>query len=767
MTLYAHTDSEHSADRSRWQTLADHLNNVADRAECFASAFGMGSYGRVLGLLHDVGKASDLFQARLAGSSERVDHATAGACEAVKRYGPAGQLLAYSLAGHHGGLPNGIPRTHGLRSEGRTPLQDRLEGDIEPYDGFFDLVESGELVLPAAEDLGHVEWPSVPSRRFPSKNLEADAYFSVYVLDRMLYSCLTDADYLDTERFMSPNVYGAREGRRLASIAELDERLDAFLAGKRSADTPVNAARQDVLTDCVVASQLDQGLFTLTVPTGGGKTLSSLAFALKHARKHDLDRVIVAIPFTSITSQTAQVLRDILGAENVLEHHSNVDFGKLDDEEALSYKLASQNWDAPVVVTTNVQLFESLFASKPGKSRKIHRIAKSVVVLDEAQTLPDPLLLPTLAMLEELTLAYRTTVVLCTATQPVLDDLWPFGSEPAEIVKHREKFQEAFGGRVEYDVMGGVEADSLIEGLCKHDQVLCIVGTKGGARLVYDRLAERLAAEGEIDSAKTAFEKGVFHLSAFMMPVHRSDMIERIRMRLQNGERCMVVSTQLIEAGVDVDFPVVYRELAGMDSIVQAAGRCNREGKRAAGIVHVFELFQDGELKKTSKWLENMKHFSRELIQQNGGRIDETLISKFFDRRYCSEELDAMEIFKTLSARSIRGNKLINIPFEQCACDYKIIDDATTAVLIPFESGGRQALHDLMQAEYPVSLTSRMQQYSVSVPTWLVGEYERAGVVDKRFDPLVFMKEYQVAYYYREDVGLIKPGEEEPQFLAL
>ena len=754
--LYAHTGPD--AD-SAWQSLEEHLGNVASLASRFAGRFGMESWGQALGALHDAGKASSAFQSRLAGDSQRVDHATAGAKIAAERYGLCGTLMAYALAGHHGGMPNGIARMES--GAGRPPLEARLKGDLEPCDRFFDLVDSGKIVLPDASEVGE---PFVPARRKARERNMAARCFSTYVLGRMLYSSLVDADYLDTERFMAPEVADLRTSRSYAGVAELREMLAAHLEDKMEAapDTPVNRARRAVLEDCLAAAREESGLFSLTVPTGGGKTLSSLAFALAHAAEHGMERVIVSIPYTSIVEQTAATLKGIFGAENVLEHHSNYDFGDLGDDEEYAQRLATQNWDAPIIVTTNVQLLESLFANKPGKSRKVHSVVRSVIVLDEAQTLPDSLLMPSLAMIEELALAYGTSVVLCTATQPALGMVWPFGSQPREIISHGDEFPAAFGGRVSYEMLGTLDVGELVDQLAALPQALCVVGTKGGARRIYRDLVRQAQDRGELEAGRSATEEGIFHLSAAMTPLHRSVVLDEIRARLAVRECCIVISTQLVEAGVDVDFPLVYRELAGIDSLVQAAGRCNREGRLDAGVVRVFEYVVDGKRQRSVAWLEKMKGIARDVIREHGGVVDESLVKPFFLWRYESEELDNKGIYASLSSSEIFRQKLGGIPFEQVAHDYRIIEDDTVPLFVPRGEEGRAALARLVAAENPAALAMRLQRHSVSVPRRLAQEYAKAGATYE-VGPILVLREDRLADFYKEDVGLLKPGEEECQ----
>nr|WP_260620465.1 CRISPR-associated helicase Cas3' [Gordonibacter massiliensis (ex Traore et al. 2017)] len=753
---YAHTGSD-AEDVSTWQTLVEHANEVARRAEEFAAVFGMAPWGRTLGLLHDAGKATAGFQKRLRGGPS-VDHATAGAKIAIDRYDVYGRLMAYALVGHHGGMPNGIVRTQcsaHLRDSLRTPLEERLGREIESYDAFFELVDAGKITLPELQDLGA---PMRPGRTFEST---ASKVFSLFVLDRFLYSALVDADYLDSERVMTPEAFEVRGAHECASTKELFAKLEGHMSAlmAEAKDTPVNRARRAVHDDCLAAAAQPTGLFTMTVPTGGGKTLASVAFGLRHAVAHGMDRVIVAIPFTSIVEQTAAVLKKVLGEQNVLEHHSNYDFGDLDDERQAEQRLAVQNWDAPIVVTTNVQLFESLFSNKPGKSRKVHNMANSVIILDEAQTLPDSLLAPSLAMLEELAAGYGSSIVLCTATQPALDGLWPFGAKPREIVEHREAFDEAFGGRVSYEMLGTIEEADLVESLVERHEVLCVVGTRGGARTIYDDVVARAVERGELAHADRAFDEGFFHLSAFMVPAHRSAMLERIRARLADGRRCVVVSTQLVEAGVDVDFPEVYRELAGLDSIVQAAGRCNREGcLPEGGVARVFECSVDGERPKTNPWLEKMKTIARDVIDENGGKVDEGLIPAFFERRYDLESLDAKGVFAKLTSRKLINSGFTTMPFEQCAVDYRIIEDDSVPVFVPWGVEGRKLLKELLASENPAWMARSLQRFSVGVPAWLVGKYGDA--FDDSLEPFLILKDDGCRSFYREDVGLVAPGGE-------
>ena len=539
-----------------YQPLKAHEENVAALAGKFAEAFGAKAHGERTGLLHDIGKYSDNGQKRQRDPEHtaKVDHATAGAQLAWKL---KDCVAAFAVAGHHGGLPD-----MGCGSDdGGGTLWARLN---KPLTGGNDpSAWKNEIEIP--EKICYPAWLET----------EKDAR-RLAMYTRMLFSCLVDADYLDTETA----IQGGQPRGKGETLERLLEKLNAHVAPWLEA--PANdlcAKRSAILARCLHGGEDEQGLYTLTVPTGGGKTISSLAFALSHAVKHDLQRVIYVIPYTSIIEQNADVFAKVLGEENVLEHHSQVEFADDGEETPEAYKkrLACENWDAPVVVTTAVQFFESLYAAKTSKCRKLHNIANSVVIFDEAQTLPLPFLIPCVSAIGELVQHYGVTAVLCTATQPALGRLFKQLAPTLvqhEIVPDPDELFDCFR-RVSFCREGVFTPEKLAERLTETAQVLCIVNTRKRARQVYESLPE----------------EGRFHLSTLMIPTDREKTLNAIRTRLQNGKTCRVVSTSLVEAGVDVDFPSVWRELAGLDSILQAAGRCNREGRRSAAesVVHVFE----------------------------------------------------------------------------------------------------------------------------------------------------------------------------------
>ncbi|GHV26028.1 CRISPR-associated helicase/endonuclease Cas3 [Clostridia bacterium] len=699
MIYYAHTKMDEltrtTLPECQWQTLDDHLQNVADMAKQFAGAFDAASLAEAAGLLHDVGKATDAFQARLHGSKLHANHKTEGARAAMGIYGKLwGKLLAYIISGHHGGLPD----------------------DIESEN------ESANLTaMLACEPIPiGIALPDTPKKIQPhmtASKQRAHQAFYITLLTRMVYSSLVDADYLDTEQFMQP-----RTAMRRGVFPPLEYYFEIF-APKLSQllsypqTSTVFRARRTVLNACLESAQTEPGLFRLTVPTGGGKTLSSLAFALEHAKRHGMQRVIYAIPFTSITEQNAQVFRDIFGEENVLEHHSSIviepskgnDIGNADIN-----RLASENWDAPLIVTTNVQLFESLFANKPSKARKIHRMAKSIIILDEAQTLPDGLLLPTLAALKSLAADFSSTIVFCTATQPALRKEWLDGMPLREIIPDtKELFNEL--KRVDINVEGSLSDAELVERISSHRQSLCIVNTRRHARRLFDMLEEN---------------DGNYHLSALMCAQHRTRVITEIKHRLREGKRCIVISTQLIEAGVDIDFPYVYRSMAGLDAIAQAAGRCNREGKRAdesgnliPGEVTVF-MPEDGCPKG---WFQRMAALGEETLNEGfDNPLHPDAITSFFNKRYSlGANLDEHNILSDIQ----KGAGSLSFQFKEIADSYKMIENDSRAIIIPYDDKCRDILAEARKSRYPASYQRRLQRYTVSVYEYEFKVLARGGVV--------------------------------------
>lgn len=719
MKYYAH--STMNADKSDWQPLADHLENVARMAECFASEFGAGEWGRTAGLLHDAGKATQDFIRRLEGHPGRVNHSIFGARLGREKYGSAGLLLAYVVAGHHGGLADGGAQEGQMHYR----LQhERIPGDVE--------------LLPV------LQGPTALRPPFARKNDRLG--FSLAFFTRMLFSCLTDADFLDTEAFCSPDKMSMRRASDRSSVLpRLRSALNAHLDGlqQNAAPTHVNSLRRKILEDCRSKAPSKPGFFSLTVPTGGGKTLSSLSFALDHAVAHGLRRIIHAIPFTSIIEQNAQVFSSIFGQDHVLEHHCN--YKEKDEAEESGYDkwrgLAAENWDAPIVVTTNVQFFESLYSNKSSRCRKLHNIARSVIVLDEAQAIPTEYLEPCLAALRELVGNYGCTVVLCTATQPALDDkstLRMALEDVEEIISDADRLYAELK-RAQVNFIGKLSNAQLAARLDDHEQVLCIVTTKVHARDTFESLQN---------------QDGAFHLSTNMYPIHRRRVLDTIRQRLKDGLPCRVVSTSLIEAGVDLDFPVAYRAMAGLDSIAQAAGRCNREGKLSEpGLVHVFEP----EKPPSMPWLKRCASRAAETVRTLPGvdPLGLEAMRRYFELLYDVQELDKKQIMKRLNAHV--GSELI-FPFKEVARDFRFIEDEGIGLIIPLEPETEALIRELRHTDFPRATLRKLQQYTVVVRSKDLARLQQSGAVEMihgQWPVLCNMAAYEERVGLRVDEGEI------------
>jgi CRISPR-associated endonuclease/helicase Cas3 len=623
-------------------------------------------------------------------------------------------------------MPDGV-------NEKRVDLAKRLTKDLPP------------LAEAAHEVIRGLELPNPPVKPGPRTG------FTISFFARMVFSCLVDADFLDTEAFLSPQDAGARVAG--PDISRLCTSLERYLKGLRakSKKTPLNQQRNLILDACQDSAKEPPGIYSLTVPTGGGKTISSLAFALAHARAHQMKRIIYTIPFTSIIEQNAAVFRDILGHEAVLEHHSNLPVPDKDDtenyERYLRARLAAQNWDAPVVVTTNVQFFESLFANRPSKCRKLHNIARSVIILDEAQMLPRQVLLPCLEALRELAVNYGCTVVLCTATQPTLNNAETFKKyrlEPREIAPEPEALYEDFR-RVKVIVEPEpLDSSALADRLAQYEQVLCIVNTRRQARELFEALRSRAGAEG------------IFHLSALMHPQHRSQKLDLIKKALEDGHRCLCVSTQLIEAGVDVDFPVVWRSMAGVDSLAQAAGRCNREGRRPGlGQLHIFEPAQDKGHIPLSLRISIQE--GRGVLRQHNDPLSLQAVSMYFDNLFWQQRhnLDEKKVLNSLSD----GLRDIQFGFAEAAANFQCFDSPGEAVLVCPEGRERdEIIKGLRHSPHPGEYLRRAQPYMVQLYPFDLKALIAAGDVVRLEEVNLLVLENMALY--DDDLGLVTDASE-------
>lgn len=732
---FAHSLPEHPP--SQWQKLEDHLQSVADMARRFGGLFDAGEWACAAGRWHDLGKYSTAFQDRLKKANDpdahiesvgsRPDHSTAGAQHAVRKLGPAGKLIAYAIAGHHAGLPDG-------RSNQKSCLEGRLEKMVPDVSACPDGIRN----CPA---------PGKPPIRLRPKTPGFQAAFFV----RMLFSCLTDADFLDTEAFLEPDRSRWRGG--YPTLSELAQRLDLHLRAlsENADDHPVNQRRADVLSACRKAAERSPGLFSLTVPTGGGKTLSSLAFALKHAIRHGMDRVIYVIPYTSIIEQTAAVFRAALGEAAVLEHHSNYD----PPAEDRRSRLAAENWDAPVIVTTNIQFFESLFHNRSSRCRKLHRMARSVVILDEAQLLPVDLLRPCLEAVRELTANYGVSGVLCTATQPALHlrEDFSMGLENVrEIVADPDELYQALK-RVRVHNLGTTSDAEISERLRQSEQALCVVNTRKHARRLFEAIGPGA---------------GHFHLSALMSPVHRAGKLAEIRRRLENGERCRVISTQLIEAGVDVDFPVVFRAAAGIDSIAQAAGRCNREGRRDMGDVFVF-MPEDGLPRGSFR--QNAQAAEPVLDRYGDDPLGLKAVEEYFLTLFWRKGEKALDQLRVME-RMEEGARHFIFPFQEIAKEFRLIKEDTRPVIVPWDAAKSavadpfELIREVEGAENLAPLFRRFQRWTVTLYDDEWKALERAGSL-QQVGPGGMFTVLTNPEIYDDDVGLCpeNPARHEPDGL--
>lgn len=725
--IFAHTSTVFP-----WEPLDIHLDEVAALARDFAEAFHAGDWGWIAGRCHDLGKGSEEFQAYLrvptlgddAGEQDvtpgRVNHSSYGAIYIDRLLkSPAGRMLAFCIAGHHAGLPNAIPADD---ATSKSALSSRLADNGLPH------VDDPKLIF---------EMPLFPLKL----GKREDRAFSVAFFTRMIFSCLVDADRICTTAFCDP-AKAEEVSQPRPSLTELREQMDSFLHEKQQAakDTPVNLQRRRVLKECVDAAQGVPGVYSLQVPTGGGKTLSSLAFALHHAAGR-MRRVVVAIPFTSIIEQTADVYREALShlADRALvEHHTNV----VPQRQTRANQLGTENWDAPLIVTTNVQLLESLFAAATTPCRKLHRLANSVIILDEAQTLPVELLQPTLRALRELVDNYGCTIVLCTATQPALQysEEFPIGLNITPIVKDVTTLFSSLR-RVRVKHAGRLLDHELALRLNELPQVLCIVNTRRHAARLYHLLAEK------------ADEDTIFHLSTRMCGTHRRETLAVIRKRVQEKLPCRIISTQLIEAGVDLDVPVVYRAAAGFDSIAQAAGRCNREGEAAMGTTYVF----DAEEMPPEGWLLRGAKTAEELWPAHGtDPLAPVAIHEYFRVMYWKNK-DKWDKEGIMDNMSMDGGTLL-FQFREIASKYVLIRDNQVPVLIPYDDNAK-SLQRQLESPYVDFVSQRyLQPYLVSISRQQAYEMERAGVI-RLHESGVYLLLREDAYTQRiglrvDDIGL-------------
>jgi CRISPR-associated endonuclease/helicase Cas3 len=678
---------------SDWHKLEDHLVQTAVLAAQFALAFGAADWAHIAGKWHDLGKYSKEFQkyllsqngfeAHIEGIPGRVDHSTAGAHHAIEQMRLLGHILAYCLAGHHSGLLDA--RAVGASQE------DRLGKKIPSF-------------LDAPENILQNNDPAIPE--FVKQALANHNAFSISFFVKMLFSCLVDADFLNTEEFMQPDKSELRDGLPKDVLSMMEKALNEFMQTFIMADAPVNGDRAEVRSACLNNAEKKTGFFSLTVPTGGGKTLSSLAFALRHALAKDLKRIIYVVPFTTIIEQNADEFRKVMDSipsisldRLVIEHHSNFD----PNNETPFSRLACENWNAPLIVTTSVQFYESLFANRTSQCRKLHNLVRAVIILDEAQTLPVDYLKPCLQVLKELAENYGSTVLLCTATQPAIHKRPDFlaGIENVrEIIPNPLALYQRLK-RVKVQDIGTQTDLDVSSRLLAEECVLCVVNTRKHASILMKKL-------GKADEH--------FHLSALMCPEHRAHKLQTIRQRLAEGKTCRVISTQLIEAGVDVDFPVVFRSMAGLDSIAQAAGRCNRNGRMSdLGRVFIFR----SEHQTAERFVSETSNAAAQVLALHGDDpLSLEAIERYF-RLYYWDQTQRWDEHGILDCFTLDGGNPIFpflFHFATAAKDFQIIHENTRTVVIPWNCEGQELCDKLRKLpSLNREIARRLQRYTVQI----------------------------------------------------
>lgn len=739
--LHDTTIIAHRTEGGEEQSLYDHVEGVALQIRRNLTEAGLKQLiplGELLSRLHDAGKAQPAFQRYIRGeSAAKAPHSGAGALLAtsllyefsvelaLKKLPRTSQLLAYVISGHHRGLYN------------YAELQNKLE-EVDCKDRCKKTAEAltklrSEIQCWAKE---HAEATETSLKELAK---QVGATEQAQALIRLLFSCLVDADFLDTEAFMEEERKERRQEATngYASLKVLRDRLTKHMEGF-STEGKINQARRLFLNQCRAHGRTcPKGYYSLFLPTGGGKTLSSMAWALETALKHEAKRIIYVIPYTSIITQTAGIFREIFGEENVLEHHSDITFsGGEASQEAERYertRLLAENWDAPIIVTTNVQFFESLFSHKVSRSRKVHSIANSVVVFDEVQMFPTEFLHPMLRLLEDLRRIYGTQLLFCSATLPPFDkdhtssfkkvnDFHQLSDAIQPIVPEDPELFKVFDRVIYHLEEKEYTTKELAEELSQHDSALCIVNSRRDASQLYHALLEE--GKGAQD---------VIHLSRNMCSAHLKERIAEVRQRLKAKIPTIVISTQLIEAGVDIDLPIVYRAMSGLDSIVQAGGRCNREGKRPApGEVYVFFLSDGGKAlgaiargqNATRFLLDNDKEHTRSSMPLE-------LIEAYYDRYYASiESFDTKDIVESLYDEE--EAKRWQFDFEKASIKFKLIEEVNCDLFVPY-GRGKELLEGL--EKHTLYLNHRtlreLQQYHVSVHNKKYEELEKARLLSK------------------------------------
>lgn len=690
VNYYAHSNGTNKVE---WELLKDHLNDVSNKASELCDEFGFSELGKNVGYLHDIGKYQKSFQDRIRGENVHIEHSICGAKESFNIFTrPTDilnkQILSYAIAGHHSGLPDCGSEAD---IEQNQTLLARLKRKTEDYSAYMDGFYQTDIP----------SW----TNDFQYSDVK-DKPFAISLLVKMLYSALVDADSLETERFYNN---GKPRCKTIADFKDLREKLNKKYKDFSEQGSSINIKRAEIRKLCEIAANSDRGLFSLTVPTGGGKTLSSMTFALNHLIRNKHRRIIYVIPYTAIIDQAAKVFKDIFGDSLILEHHSGIILEDSVNEETPKY-LATENWDAPIILTTNVQFFDSLFSNRRGKCRKLHNITNSVIIFDEAQMLPISFLKTCLRAIDILTRNFRCSALLMSATCPDFKQYMHFDSTITEInkdfIRHYKDLKRVIGewiGRKNDEEITSLIDDKL--------STLIIVNSRKHARDLFEKLA---------DSVRK------YHLSTLMTPENRKRVLECVKSDLAKDIPCVVVSTQLIECGVDLDFAVVFRSLAGIDSIVQAGGRCNREGKRENSKVYIFEAENGDPYRGDIPVYKNISRAICEAAKKNKDDIfNLNYIQEYFRNllEYKDKETDSQKILE-LFRIGLDNNKkpILKFDFAECAKRFSYIDDASKKdIIIPYNDEVYSLIAEIKKPSYGRDLRtvySKLEQYTVSVYLW-------------------------------------------------
>lgn len=744
MTIYAHT--KENCGEVTWELLYG-ANGHAERTATIAREWSRvfkyrlkdaDVWLRALGLYHDMGKAQCDFQRYLRGECSSVSHKKDAAAFFYSKRDVCGKLIAYAFDGHHSGLADGCLLFNAA-----------LSGyNLSP-----------EVMAAMPQEMRLVPFLQRPEFKDVGTPEELSVALTMFV--RMLHSCLVDADWLATEEYMQPVQTMKRQQRGYASLTELSRRLEVFICNHENRSVGyINSLRRQIHERCYAAADCKPGVCRLNVPTGGGKTLSSLSYALKHAEVNDLDRVIYVIPYTSIIEQTSGEFRVVLGEENVVEHHASL----TEESDTEHNRFGSENWDAPVIVTTTMQFFESLYSSRNKRCRKIHNIARSVIVLDEVQSLPPAMLSPCLAVLRELQRGYGCSILLCTATQPSFENrgLFTIGWKPGEI---RSLLGQSFESmlasrmkRVHVSRLGKITQRKLVEHFLqqsKHSALFIVNLTRQAQELF------KLLRNMGIDN--------IFHLSARMCPAHRRLVLENVKGRLMAAEPVVLVSTRVVEAGVDISFPVVYRDCCGLDSLAQSAGRCNRHGEAEVGQVFLYGA-EEQEFVLPST-LVDMKNavYALDDVLKTSETIDITsseLIESYYRAYYARLEGGNMWDARGVIEKCVEGMRAgFEWDFKQIAEDFRMIEDAGRTLLVPFcedvENLRKEFLTCQKLGVMPTrDMYRRLQQYSV-----IVYEYEWNKLVKDCVHQSAEVYMLDEEGLYDGEIGLLRCSDEEKTYI--